>query len=153
MAKALDTITSMIEPAVQSLGCELWGIERVGGENSSTLRVFIDAEGGVNIDQIERVSRQISAILDVEDPIHGAYQLEVSSPGIDRPLFNIEHYQRYLGETIKLRLSRPINGQRNWRGKLEQVDAAESAIFIQIEGQEAVSRFLLADIEKANLLS
>ncbi|MGB2144913.1 MAG: ribosome maturation factor RimP, partial [Porticoccaceae bacterium] len=94
-----EVLKQLLEPVVDSLGCELWGIELQMGGNTKLLRIFIDRdEDGVDINDCEKVSRQASAILDVEDVISGEYTLEVSSPGMDRPLYELDHYARYLGE-------------------------------------------------------
>ena len=114
MARITDKIEALINPVIVDMGYELVGIEYVASGKHSTLRIYIDSENGIGVDDCETVSRQISAIFDVEDPIASQYNLEVSSPGIERPLFHIGHYQRFLGHDIKLRLVRPINGQRKF---------------------------------------
>ena len=92
-------LIEMLEPAVVALGCELWGVDyRAQGKNSM-LRIFIEKDGGVMMEDCERVSRQVSSILDVEDPISGEYTLEVSSPGMDRSLYKLEQYALYFGES------------------------------------------------------
>ena len=96
----------MLQGAVEDLGCELWGIECQRAGRFMTVRLFIDKDGGVGVDDCADVSRQVSAILDVEDPIADKYNLEVSSPGLDRPLFTLEQFQRYVGEDIESILTR-----------------------------------------------
>jgi len=105
MAKITEKITNLIDPVVKDMGYELVGVEYVASGKHSILRIFIDTEHGIGIEDCEKVSHQLSAVFDVEDPIAGQYNLEVSSPGIERPLFHIGHYQRFLGNDISLRLS------------------------------------------------
>lgn len=109
----------LLGPTVQGLGCEIWGLEyRPWGRRRATLKLFIDAPGGVTIEDCERVSRQVSALLDVEDPIAAAYRLEVSSPGMDRALFSRAHYQASIGEQVDVRLVLPVAGRRRVEGRL-----------------------------------
>ena len=103
MAKIADKVFSIINPIVIDMGYELLGIEYVGSGKNSVLRLYIDCEEGVGVNDCETVSRQVSSIMDVDDPIIGQYNLEVSSPGIERPLFVIAHYQRFLGHEVRLR--------------------------------------------------
>jgi len=113
-----DELSNLIDPIVRSFGCELWGVEYRTAKASANLRVFIDKEAGVSIDDCSNVSRQISAVMDVEDPIKVPYQLEVSSTGIDKPLMSIEHYRRYIGHVVKVKLQRPIEGRRKLQGRI-----------------------------------
>lgn len=147
----ISELQMIIEPAVTALGYELWGCEWVGaGKNRRLLRVYVDSENGVNIDACAKISRQISAVLDVEDPIEGRYLLEVSSPGIDRPLFSLAQYQRYIGRTINIRLRLAKEGRRNFSGILQS--AAASRIVLQLADQ-TTQEFAWRDIEKAHLTS
>jgi len=129
---------------VEGLGCELWGIEYRPQKRSALLRVFIDKSGGVGMDDCERVSRQLSAMLDVEDPIPVAYTLEVSSPGIDRVLFTPEQFRRYAGEPVRIRLRWPVEERRNYEGTLK--GAEDDRVLVEHQGQvveipmEAISR-------------
>jgi ribosome maturation factor RimP len=100
-------LTAMLEPAVEALGFELLGLEFVQAGRHSTLRVYIDHENGITVDNCADVSRQVSAILDVEDPITNEYDLEVSSPGVDRPLFKPAHYEQAQGEELRVRTKLP----------------------------------------------
>ena len=140
-------IGKAIAPAIEALGLELWGIEQLRHGRRVTLRVFIDCMSGVTIDDCERVSRQVSAILDVEDPIRGEYTLEVSSPGIDRPLFTLPQFERYLGAEANVRLRVPIDGRRRFRGMIEKVMADKVALLVEGRTYE----MLHADIERAGL--
>ncbi len=137
----------MLQPAIEALELELWGIEYLTKGRSALLRVYIDNENGVTIDDCEKVSRQISAILDVEDPIAGEYTLEVSSPGLDRPLFTAEQYTAYVGEIINVRLSSPIDGRRKFKGVLNSADPQK--IVMTVDNQPV--EILFSQIEKANV--
>jgi ribosome maturation factor RimP len=142
-------LQSIIEPAVKALGYDLWGCEWVGaGKNRRLLRVYVDREEGVNIDACAKISRQISAVLDVEDPIASAYLLEVSSPGIERPLFTLDQCRHYIGQRIEIRLRSPNAGRRNFKGLIQSV--TDDCIALQMDPQTLVE-FAWRDIEKACL--
>ncbi len=111
-------LNGLIRPAVEALGYELVGVEFRRGRGRALLRVYIDKEDGITLDDCQRVSHQVSGVLDVEDPIVERYDLEVSSPGLDRPLFEPEHFQRFAGRTAKVRLSPPVDGRRKITGVL-----------------------------------
>ncbi len=148
----ITELQAIIQPAVEAVGLELWGVEYLAQGKHSVLRVFIDQPGpsaGINLDDCERASQQISALLDVEDPIAGEYTLEVSSPGIDRPLFYIEQYQRYLGQEVAVRLHTALNGKRKWQGTLQAVRDNT----IQFKVDEEIIDIALDDIAKANLVA
>ncbi len=129
-----ERLSSLIAPAVQSVGCELWHLELEGQGHHQRLRIYIDALAGVRLEDCERVSREVSALLDVDDPIHGSYELEVSSPGMDRLLVRPEHFERYLGQEAKFVLREPFEGARKWRGSLAGVEGG--AVRIVSEGRE-----------------
>ena len=119
MTSKEQALEALLAPTVRGLGCEIWGLEyRPWGRRRATLKLFIDAPGGVTIDDCERVSRQVSALMDIEDPIASAYRLEVSSPGLDRALFRREHYQASIGEQVDVRLTLPVAGRRRVEGRL-----------------------------------
>lgn len=141
-------ISDLLRPTVQTLGLELWGIEHLMRGRSSLLRIYIDSDQGITIEDCERVSRQVSGILDVEDPLPGEYTLEVSSPGLDRPLFSSEQYQRFVGEVVNLRLRAPIDGRRKFKGVLEKAEADQ--ITLTVDG--ALVNIAFAQIEKANIV-
>jgi ribosome maturation factor RimP len=124
------TLQQLFTPTVTALGYELVGVERV----NKIVRVYIDKPQGISISDCERVSHQIEGILEVENSIRGQYTLEVSSPGVDRPLFTVAHYAQFLGCTIKLRLIQPIDTRRSLTGVLQQV--TEDCITILTEGVE-----------------
>ena len=151
MVKIADKVFSIINPIVIDMGYELLGIEYVGSGKHSVLRLYIDCEKGVGVNDCETVSRQVSSIMDVEDPISGQYNLEVSSPGIERPLFVIEHYQRFLGYDVCLRTYRPIDGRRNFTGCIGSVGEVSNTIELVTEiGPVTLDVDL---IEKANLVA
>ncbi|MCL7571001.1 ribosome maturation factor RimP, partial [Pseudomonas aeruginosa] len=113
MSSKLEQLQALLAPVVEALGYECWGVEFISQGRHSVLRVYIDRPEGILIDDCEAVSRQVSGILDVEDPISGEYTLEVSSPGMDRPLFTLEQFAKHAGEQVKIRLRSPYEGRRN----------------------------------------
>lgn len=139
----------MLEPAVEALGFELLGLEFVQAGRHSTLRVYIEHENGITVDNCADVSRQVSAILDVEDPITNEYDLEVSSPGVDRPLFKPAHYEQAQGEELRVRTKLPQDGRRNFKGDL--VTVSGDMITLQIDGQDHM--IMLSNIERANIIA
>ena len=151
MAKIADKVFSIINPIVIDMGYELLGIEYVASGKHSVLRLYIDSEEGVGVNDCETVSRQVSAIMDVEEPITGQYNLEVSSPGIERPLFVISHYQRFLGHDVCLRTYRPIDGRRNFTGSIGSVGESSNTIELVTELGSVTLEIDL--IEKANLVA
>ena len=138
----------MIEPTVEALGLQLWGIEHNQQGKNSLLRIYIERDAGITIEDCEQVSRQVSALLDVEDPIAGEYTLEVSSPGVDRPLFTVQQFEQYIGSEVILRLGSPLQGRRNFKGIVNKVDGGN--IFLQVEDTEW--NLVHTDIEKANVV-
>ncbi|MGB2380802.1 MAG: ribosome maturation factor RimP [Porticoccaceae bacterium] len=149
MAVANSELKQLLGPVVEALGCELWGIELQTGGRTKLLRLYIDhAENGIGVDDCERVSRQASAVLDVEDAINGEYILEVSSPGMDRPLYELSQYEQFIGEDISLRLRFPYEGRRNFKGRLSGVDDDE--IVLVVADHEFL--FPVEGIEKANVV-
>lgn len=141
-------LNSIIEPAVTALGYELIGCVYIPRGRHATLRVYIDGPNGITLNDCQKVSKQVSAVLDVEDPISQNYDLEISSPGLDRPLFKKEHYQRYLGRNIRLRLYSPAEGRRRVSGLLKAVN--EDNILLVVDNAELVVPF--EDIDQANLV-
>ena len=107
MSSKLEQLQALLAPVVEALGYQCWGIEFISQGRHSLLRVYIDHANGILIDDCEKVSRQLSGVLDVEDPISVDYTLEVSSPGMDRPLFTIEQYVAHVGDQVKLSCARP----------------------------------------------
>ncbi len=149
MATLEQNLQEMLQGAVEDLGCELWGIECQRAGRFMTVRLFIDKEGGVTVDDCADVSRQVSAILDVEDPIADKYNLEVSSPGLDRPLFTLPQFERYIGQDIAVHLRIPVMERRKWQGKLERIE--KDMITLIVDDQEQILVF--GNIQKANVVA
>jgi ribosome maturation factor RimP len=112
------------------------------------VRIYIDHPDGINVDDCAKVSRQVSSVFDVEDPIMGEYTLEVSSPGMDRPLFRLEQYQQYIGEQVKIRLRSPFDGRRNFTGQLTAIEGDD--VVVTVEDNEYLLPFEL--IDKASII-
>ena len=148
MTSKHDQLVQLLTPVVESFECELWGLEYFSQGRHSTLRLYIDRPDGIGVEHCERVSRQASSVLDVEDPITGEYTLEVSSPGIDRPLYRLEQYQRYQGEQVSLRLRSAFEGRRKFTGLLNGVEGED--VLIVVDGHEYLLPVDL--IEKANIV-
>jgi ribosome maturation factor RimP len=143
-------INGLAEQTASSMGMEIVLVEVKGDENRSIVRVFVDQPGGVSLDDCERFSRRFSVSLDVEDWISSRYVLEVSSPGVNRPLVKKADFERFCGSNAKIRTRSPIEGQRNFKGKI--VGIAESRLGIEVApGKEVWIE--MADIEKANLMA
>jgi len=151
MARIQQQLVEMFAPTVSALGYELVGIEYISQGKHSIVRVFIDTEKGVNLDDCQVVSRQISGILDVEDPIKGEYSLEVSSPGTERPLFTIDHYKQFIGEAVSLRFYGMVEKRRKLKGHIVAVD--ENNITISEFGTELEFILDIDDIDKAHLIA
>lgn len=150
MASNRDALKAMLNPAVEALGFELWGIEYLAQGKHSILRIYIDHQDGITVDDCAAVSHQVSGVLDVEDPISGEYNLEVSSPGMDRPLFEPEHYAQYLGETVELRLRSAIQARRKWTGQVTSVE--DDKIALQCEGEAELVLIPHSVVEKGKLV-
>ncbi len=138
----------MIDTTIQALNLELWGVELIQQGRYSLLRIYIEREEGVTVEDCEKVSRHVSALLDVEDPIAGEYTLEVSSPGVDRPLFTAEQYKQYVGSEVNLKLHRPLHGRRKFKGQLIKVTG--NNISLHVDGVEYHLEH--SDIEKAGIV-
>ncbi len=141
-------LTEMLESPVEAAGYELVGLEFIRAGEHSTLRIYIDSENGINVDDCAEVSHQVGAVLDVEDPISVIYNLEVSSPGLERPLFKTEHYQQFIGHEVNVVLKMAMGNRRKWKGVIHSVDG--DTILITVEGQN--EEFALSNISKANLI-
>lgn len=148
MYRQNQALLDLFEPEVVAIGYELLGIELTQNGNGSILRVYIDKDGGVDIDDCVAVSHQLTGLLDVEDPIAGHYDLEVSSPGLDRPLFTIEQFNKFIGEMVKIRLYEKHNGRKRFVGVLHAVNDDE--VVINCEDEEYKVPFRL--IERARLV-
>jgi ribosome maturation factor RimP len=148
VSSSVTLITELIDTTIQALGLDLWGVELLQQGKYSLLRIYIEREEGVTIEDCEKVSRQVSALMDVEDPIAGEYTLEVSSPGMDRPLFCIKHYSQYVGSEVDLKLRRPLDGRRKFKGQIIKVYG--DIVGLSVEGSEYDLEF--SDIEKASIV-
>jgi len=148
MRKEPFNLRELLEPAVEALGCELVGIEYHPAGRHSILRIYIDKEGGVTLDDCQEVSYQVSGLLDVEDPVPGQYSLEVSSPGLDRPLFKDADFERFAGRRVQIRLALPLEGRRKFSGRLLGLRGEEA----WIETDEGELGLPLEQIEQARLV-
>ncbi|MBV6418255.1 MAG: Ribosome maturation factor RimP [Steroidobacteraceae bacterium] len=142
-----DRLIALLEPLVGQLGFELVDVEASAGRGSGLLRIYLDSAAGVGVDDCERVSREVSALLDVEDPMPGAYTLEVSSPGTDRLLRTPAHFERFRGERVRVELVEPRDGRRRYTGTLATVDAR--GIGLEVDGEAVAVDF--AAIDRARL--
>lgn len=142
-------ITELAEQLGASIGMEIVLVEVKGDENRAVVRVYIDQPGGVSLDDCERFSKRFSVLLDVEDWISFSYILEVSSPGIDRPLVKQSDFQRFSGKDARVRTRLPIEGRRNFRGRI--VNAVDNRVELEIASGKRIG-IALTDIEKANLI-
>ena len=143
-----DELLKLLEPTVERLGYELSDLELKLGGRDGLVRIFIDKHDGIDVEDCEAVSRQVSAILDVEDPLPGNYTLEVSSPGLDRTLTKPAHFQRFMGENVRVKLRFPLDGRRNFRGALKAAD--DENIEVEVDGES--HSLPLATIESARLV-
>ncbi len=148
MATLEQRLMQMLESPVQALGFELWGIEFIRAGKHSTLRVYIEHENGISVEDCVEVSHQVSSILDVEDPISTEYNLEVSSPGMDRILFSAEQFARYTGEQVSVMLRMAINNRRKFKGTITAVEGDN--LTLTVDGQAETVAF--ANIQQANLI-
>ncbi|MDY7024842.1 MAG: ribosome maturation factor RimP [Pseudomonadota bacterium] len=147
--KRADQVAQMIRPTVEALGFELWGVEYLPNGKFAVLRIYIDHEQGISVDDCAEVSHHVSGLMDVEDPIQSAYTLEVSSPGMDRMLFSAEQYAAFVGETLKLRLRLPVNKARKFSGRLLSV--GETSFEFEPNGAAPVE-IAFKNVEKANVI-
>ncbi|MCH9699030.1 MAG: ribosome maturation factor RimP [Gammaproteobacteria bacterium] len=146
-----NSVNSIIERTINGLGYEFVGAEMVSQRHSKLLRVYIDSADGVQIDDCVIVSNQLSGVLDVEDPIQGKYQLEVSSPGVERPLFKLEDYQRFKGHQAFVELYEANSGKRKIKGDIEGVK--DNTVLILEPGSDEPMQMKLSEIRKAHLLA
>ncbi len=142
-----EKLIALLEPAVAGLGYELVELEFRPPGRGGLLRVYVDAADGITLDDCEKVSHYVSGLLDVEDIIPGEYHLEVSSPGLDRPLRTRQHFEVAVGEQVKVQLSVPQQGRRRFGGTLMKVE--DEGILVDVDGQEYLLPF--AHLEKARL--
>ena len=134
MRQAPPNLQALIQPTVESLGYELVGIEYLPQGKHSLLRVYIDSENGILLEDCEKISHQLSGVLDVEEAVHGHYNLEVSSPGLDRPLFTEDQFQQFSGQQVKVKLSVPVDGRKKFKGVIKSV--SDGSIVFEIGTSE-----------------
>lgn len=150
LSEKVQTIRNLLRPSVESLGFELLGVELRGSVRSPLLRVYIDHPAGITVDDCGQVSHQISGVLDVEAVLSDAYTLEVSSPGLDRPLFEPAHFERHIGDTVRLRLAVPDHqGRRRYSGRLEDF---REGVAVLVTEQQGVVSVPFGNIESARLV-
>lgn len=151
MTKINHELQAKLSVLLTSMGFELLGVELSGGGGRTIFRLYIDrADGVVTVDDCSQVSRQVSAMLDVEDPITGKYSLEVSSPGINRPLFTLDHFRKYIGCKIKVRLLTAIENRKQFKGLLQRIEGEN--IYLLVDGKGQLIDFAFNDVDKANLI-
>lgn len=148
MSSKLEQLQALLSPVVEALGYQCWGIEFLSQGRHSLLRIYIDHSNGIVIEDCEKVSRQLSSVLDVEDPIATEYTLEVSSPGMDRPLFNLEQFAAHAGEQVKIKLRTPFEGRRNFQGILRGVEDQDVVVLVD----EHEYLLPIDSIDKANII-
>ena len=149
MSAKLNKLDEILRPVVEGLGYQLWGIEFRSQGRHSVLRLFIDdQDDGISVEDCEKVSRQVSGVLDVEDPIQNEYTLEVSSPGMDRPLFRLEHYDDWAGHQVSIRLRMAFEGRRRFQGVLKGTEGTD--VVVVVDDHEYLLPF--ESIDKANIV-
>ncbi len=142
-----DSLEALVRPVVEGLGYRLWDLEYSPGRGNGCVRLYVDSETGITLDDCEQVSRAVSDLLDLEDPLPGQYTLEVSSPGLDRPLRTPAHFAPYVGQPVSVELAQPLDGRRRFKGPL--MAAGEEAIEVDVDGRRHV--LPIAGIRKAQL--
>lgn len=150
MKKIDPVLNTRLETLLVSMGYDYVGAEILPMNGSKVFRIFIDSPNGVSVEDCSKVSRQVSAMMDVEDPFQSRYSLEVSSPGIDRPLFELKHFEQHVGSQVKIRLQSPINQQRQFKGILKRVEG--ESIHLLVEGSEKEVVLPYAAVDKANII-
>ncbi|NJN50579.1 MAG: ribosome maturation factor RimP [Gammaproteobacteria bacterium] len=148
MTRKERDLEALLTPSVAALGLRIWGVEFQGQGKHAMLRVYIDSDAGVTIDDCERASKQIGSVLDAESPTNANFTLEVSSPGLDRLLFKPEQYAESIGETLDVRLSFPFEGRRRFVGRLNGMERDEIAV--QVDEDEVV--IPLENVQRARIV-
>ncbi len=149
MQKSPKAIQDLVRGVVEPMGYELVGVEYLTGQPGGTLlRVYIDREGGITLDDCAAVSHQLSGVLDVEDPIPGNYNLEISSPGLDRPLFEPAHFRQFAGQRVNIRLDASVPGRRRYKGRLLGIE--DGRVRVEVDGE--VYSLELDEIRDARLV-
>jgi len=121
MCKSNSALDGMLRPIVTDMGYVFWGMEQINQKQGCLLRIYIDSDAGISLADCERVSHQVAGVLDVEDPVRGGYRLEISSPGFDRPLFTLAQYEQFIGEVVRLHVSRQFQARKRITGRIEKV--------------------------------
>ena len=147
MALTVPHIEDLLQAGAETLGIELVAVELSGGD-TSIVRIYIDTPNGVTVDDCAKASRQFSAILDVEDPISNKYTLEVSSPGMDRPLAKPIHFKAIVGQDVKIKMATLVNGRRRFTGEL--VEATDEFAVVEVDGEQTELPY--SDMDKARLV-
>ena len=147
MASKEQQITDLLQTTVEAMGFELWGVEYLSQGRHSVVRIYIDGENGITVDDCAAVSEQVGSVFDVEDPITGEYTLEVSSPGMDRLLFKLGQYPGYVGEIVELRLRSAYEGRRKFKGMLKGIEGED--VVVQVDDHEYLLPY--SAIEKARI--
>lgn len=143
-----DRLQTLLEPVIDDLGYELVGVEYLPNPKNRVVRVFIDRDpDGIGVEDCELVSREVSALMDVEEPVPGQYTLEVSSPGVERPLFTAAHFARFVGETAAVQMAVPIENRRRFKGVI--VAADDRTATLEVDGQ--TFELAVADMARAHL--
>jgi ribosome maturation factor RimP len=138
----------MLQPLVEGLGYEFVGLEYSANPKNSVLVLYVDRAEGIRVEDCETVSREVAALLDVEDPIAGHYNLEVSSPGLDRPLFTLDQFAQFEGEEVQLTAFAPVDGRRKFKGRI--LGTSEGTVRLEQDGNEVLLEF--GNIAKARLV-
>ncbi len=141
-------LTNLLRPLVEDLGYEFVGLEQRRDPKNPVLVLYIDCPDGIAIEDCEKVSREVAALMDVEDPIPGRYSLEVSSPGLDRPLFTLEQFEQFRGELAQVSLYAPSDGRRKFKGRIVAVNG--DGVTLEVDGMEVPLE--MANIAKARLV-
>ena len=148
MALTVPHIEELLLPGAETLGLELVAVELSGGD-TSIVRIYIDTPNGITVDDCARASRQFSAILDVEDPISNKYTLEVSSPGMDRPLAKPVHFKAVVGQDVKIKMATLVDGRRRFTGEL--IEATDEFAVVEVDGEQ--SELPYSDMDRARLIA
>ena len=152
-----DDLTKQLSPLIEDLGYECVGVEYISNPKNRVVRVYIDSPDGIDVDDCEKVSREISSWMDVEDPVSGEYSLEVSSPGIERPLFRPEHFEQFIGERAEIHLIGPLvneaTGQRQrvFKGVIDRVMRADDGVNVVLKTEQGEHTLPLAQLARAKL--
>jgi ribosome maturation factor RimP len=145
---ATAKLTALLQPLVEQLGYEFVGLEYSNNPKNPVLVVYIDSPDGIAVEDCEVVSREAAALLDVEDPVPGHYSLEISSPGLDRPLFTLQHFEKFTGEKAQVNLFAPLQGRRKYKGQI--LGIIEDQVRLEQDGVEVALE--MGNIAKARLV-